>query len=416
MEAVVHGRKVSTLAQWKAYASQTGPAWVIGALACGPATLASVSKAGAGFGYALVWVVVLSALFGTTAQYLAAKVGIIGRQGLISMVQKEVGSVWAWLLVADGVAVTWIAAVIIMKALAGVTSILIGVDARIMGIFYAVLIPSLLIIGGYKRIELACKALVGFVVLCFIANLAIVRPDVVELLKGLIPTLPGGYRSALFAAGIMGGAVHITIICLHTYTVNARGWNPGDLRLARFDTILSMFVAFGIYSMAIFLSTAAGLHPHGVAANTPIEVAMSLNRLLGSHAMWVFLLGLWGAAFSTLGPVILSIGYMVADKAGWGLEIKDRRVASVLALASLGAVMGPFLKGAFMHLLVVAMALGLTGSLLALTIVLYMLNSRKISGELRNGIWENILGFLTLSVSTVLVVQWVVRNIIARFV
>ncbi len=413
MKVAACAQKASTWAQWKAYASQMGPAWVIGALACGPATLASVSKAGASFGYALLWVVILSALFGTTAQYLAAKIGVIGRQGLISMVKKEIGPVWAWILLADGVAVTWIAAIIIMKALAGVTAILVGADARIIGVFYAVIIPSLLVMGGYNRIERACKALVAFVVLCFIVNLAIVRPDIVEILKGLIPTLPGGYHSALFAAGIMGGAVHITIICLHTYTVNARGWKPEDLRLARFDTILSMFVAFGIYSLAIFLSTAAGLHPHGVSANTPIEVAMSLNRLLGSYAKWIFLLGLWGAALSTLGPIILSIGYMVADKAGWGLKMRDRRIAAVLAIASLGTIMGPFLKGAFMHLLVVVMALGLTGTLLALVIVLYMLNSQRISGELRNGVWENLLGFLTLSVSTVLVVQWVVRNIIA---
>ena len=414
MEAAARSQKFSVWAQWKAYGAQMGPAWVIGALACGPATLASVSKAGAGFGYTLTWVVLLSALFGTTAQYLAAKVGIIGRQGLISMVKQEIGPIWAWLLVVDAVAVTWFAAIIIMKALAGLTAMLIGADARVMGVLYAVLIPVLLVAGGYRRIEQICKVMVAFVVICFIINLALVKPDMVAILKGLVPSLPGGYQSALFAAGIMGGAVHITIICLHTYTVNARGWRQGDLGLARFDTILSMFVAFGLYSMAIFLSTAAALHPHGVAVNTPIDVAMSLNRLLGSHAKWIFLLGLWGAAFSTLGPVILSIGYMVSDKAGWGLEVRDRRFAAVLAVVSLVAIVGPFLKGAFMHLLVVAMALGLTGTLLVLALVLYMLNSERISGALRNNTWENFLGFLTLAVSTVLVVQWVVRNIIVK--
>jgi len=277
-----------------------------------------------------------------------------------------------------------------------------------------VLIPALLIAGGYRRIEKVCKAMVAFVVLCFIVNLALVKPDLVGILKGLVPTLPGGYHSALFAAGVMGGAVHITIICLHTYTVNARGWKQEDLGLARFDTIMSMFVAFGLFSMAIFLSTAAGLHPHGLAANTPIDVAMSLNRLLGSHAKWIFLLGLWGAAFSTLGPVILSIGYMVSDKAGWGLDVRDRRFAAVLAVVSLVAIAGPFLKGAFMHLLVVAMALGLTGTLLGLALVLYMLNSRRISGALHNSVWENFLGFLTLAVCTALVAQWIIRNVVVK--
>ena len=56
--------------RWMAYARQMGPAWIISAVACGPATLASVSIAGATYGYALLWVVILSAVFGATAQYL----------------------------------------------------------------------------------------------------------------------------------------------------------------------------------------------------------------------------------------------------------------------------------------------------------------------------------------------------------
>ena len=44
---------------------------------------------------------------------------------------------------------------------------------------------------------------------------------------------------------------------MHTYTVNARRWKPENLKLARIDTMLSMGGAFGFYSVAIFIVSAA---------------------------------------------------------------------------------------------------------------------------------------------------------------
>ena len=48
--------------------SALGPTWLAGAIAAGPATMASLVVAGASFGYALLWVVIVSALFGALAQ------------------------------------------------------------------------------------------------------------------------------------------------------------------------------------------------------------------------------------------------------------------------------------------------------------------------------------------------------------
>lgn len=67
--------------RWSLYVRQMGPPWIISAVACGPATLASVCIAGASYGFDLLRVVILSAVFGTTAQYLAAKIGITGGKG-----------------------------------------------------------------------------------------------------------------------------------------------------------------------------------------------------------------------------------------------------------------------------------------------------------------------------------------------
>ncbi len=80
------------------FLKEMGPAWIISAVACGPATMASVSIAGAMYSYKMLWVVILSAVFGTTAQYLAAKIGILEEKGIIAATERHLGKVWAWIL------------------------------------------------------------------------------------------------------------------------------------------------------------------------------------------------------------------------------------------------------------------------------------------------------------------------------
>ncbi len=201
------------LKHWILYVRQMGPAWIISAVACGPATLASVCIAGASYGFTLLWVVILSAVFGATAQYLAARIGIIEGRGIIGTTEQRLGAVWAWFL---------------------------AIETPWWGIPYALAIGLALVRGGYRLFESLCKALVVFVVCCFIITALQANISFVDLARGIIPSVPGGIDSALMIAAIMGGAVHITIIGMHTYYTNARKWTRKDLRLARFDNTPSM--------------------------------------------------------------------------------------------------------------------------------------------------------------------------------
>lgn len=378
--------------RWLAYLRRMGPAWIVSAVACGPATIASVSAAGIGYGYQLLWVVVLSALLGTTAQYLAARLGVLTGEGIISTVEKNYGETWAWILTLNAVAVTWLASIVLMKALAGTTALLTRTPAWWWAAPFALLFAFLLVLGGYRWFEGICKALVVFVVACFIATVFIIRPPGPEVALGLVPSLPGG--SALAMAGVLGGAVHITIIGMHTYTTNARGWTREHLDLARFDTIMSMFLAFGLYSAAIYLTAAAVLHPAGVDAGSAADVAASLGPLLGDNAHLIFLVGLWGAALSTLGPTFLASAYFIADKMNWETHVEDRRFASIVLAGCLLSIVGPFLGGSFLTALVVMLALGLAGTPLVLLFVLLLLNHESTGEPNPRGL--NALGVITL--------------------
>ena len=386
-----------------AYVRRLGPAWLAGAIAAGPATMASLLTAGASFGYTLLWVVVLSAAFGTISQYLAARLGLLTETGIVTAVERHLGEAWAWLLVVDTVLASGLAQLVIMKTLADVSEVVTGVNAGVWGIVWAIVLAVGLAGGGYRVAELGAKLLVSAVVLVFLASLVVVGVESGPAAAGLVPTIPAGVDGALVAAGILGGAVHITLVTMHSYTMRERGWTRQDADLATVDVVSSMFVAFGIYSLAIFFVAANVLPSLGMAPSevTAIAAAQALGPAVGPYAQWLFLLGLWGAAVSTLGGNTVVPPYLLADKLGFEQDVSDPRYRALVVIVALLSAGGAFLGGEFFPLLVLVLAFGLVGTPFALAIVLYLLNDPRAVPE-TNSATLNLAGLALIVVTIVL--------------
>jgi manganese transport protein len=362
----------------ESYASRVGPTWIAGAIAAGPATMASLLAAGAGYGYTLLWVVVGAAVLGTVGQYLAARLGLLTEEGIVATVERHLGEGWAWVLVIDVVLAAGLAQLVIMKTVADVSAVLTGIDARLWGVVWAVVLAVGLASGGYRIAEFGAKLLVSLVVLAFVATAIVVPTDFGAAANGLVPRIPAGLDGALLAAGILGGAVHITLLTMQGYTMRARGWTRTDAGLARFDIGTSMLVAFGGYSLAIFLVAASVLDSPSITA---IEAGRALEPTVGAAATWLFLLGLLGAAVSTLGGNTVVPPYLVADKLDWGRSVDDPRYRALLAGVALASAAGAFLEGAFFPLLVLVLAFGLVGTPFAIVVILYLLNDPDVVDE-----------------------------------
>ena len=159
---------------------------------------------GAKYSYAMLWVVVLSAVFGTAAQYLAAKIGILENRGIIATTQDRLGNGWAWIIAMAALLATWLAAIVLMNALAGVTSLVTGIYTPFWGIPYGAMIGSFIVWKGYRWFETVCKLFVGFVVSCFIATLFMADISYDRLIAGLVFSVPGGMDGASHDGGHHG--------------------------------------------------------------------------------------------------------------------------------------------------------------------------------------------------------------------
>ena len=358
----------------RSYLREMGPAWVAGAIAAGPASMAALLGAGASFGYALLWVVVLSAGAGAVSQYLAMRLGLLTERGVVGVVEDHLGDTWAWLLVADAVLAAGVAQLVIMKTVAGVSATMTGVDARVWGAVWGVILAVGLAGRGYRFLELGAKVLVSLVVVTFVASLFVVPIDAGAAASGLVPSLPSG--GAVAAAGIVGGAVHISLITMHSYTMRARGWTERDYDLATFDIGTTMLAVFGVYSLAIFLVAASVLAPGDTA--TTIGAAQALGPIAGDSAQWLFLVGLAGAAVSTLGGNTIVPAFLVADKFGWDTDVRDDRYRALLVGVALLSIPGAFIPGSVLGQLLLILAVGTVGTPFAVAVVLYLLNTDAV--------------------------------------
>jgi manganese transport protein len=385
--------------------SEMGPAWLAGAIAVGPATMGALVTAGASFDYTLLWVVVLSAVMGATAQYLAMRLGLLTEAGIVSVVEDNLGSAWAWLLVADTVIAAGLAQLVIMKTLAGVSAEITGFSPVTWAVAWGVILAVGLAGGGYRYAELGAKVLVSLVVLLFVASLFVVPIDFSAAAAGLIPAVPAGVEGALLAAGILGGAVHIALVTMQSYTMRAREWTTDDSGLALLDVGASMLVAFGIASLSIFLVAAAVLSDPSLST---VGAANALGPLVGTNAQWLFLLGLWGAAVTTLGANTVVPPYLIADKMGWEQDTEDTRYRATIAAFALVSILGVFIPGAVFGLLIQALAIGFVGTPFVLALVLYLLNDATAVPKTNSPV-ENVGGLLLVGISTVVAGQWLQR-------
>lgn len=376
----------------RSYLREMGPSWVAGAIAAGPATMGSLITAGGSYDYALLWIVVLSAIAGALAQYLAMRLGLLTERGIVGVVENHLGDAWAWLLVLDVVLAAGVAQLLIMKTVASVSATLTGIDARVWGVVWAIVLAAGLATQGYRFLEAAAKVLVTGVVIAFVASLFVVPIDGDAAVSGLVPSLPQG--SALVAAGSLGGAVHITLITMHSYTMRTKGWTREEYGLATFDIMASMLVAFGIYSISIFLVVASVLTSGDLST---VEAANALGPLVGESAKWLFLLGLAGAAVSTLGGNTIAPPFLVADKLGWGTTVEDDRYRWLLVTAALLSAPGAFIGGPVLSQLALVLAIGTVGTPFAIAVVLYLLNSEVVPES--NSTLSNLGGLALLLVS-----------------
>ena len=289
-----------------------GPGFVIAATGLGAGDLIAATVAGVKFQTALLWAVVLGALLkGALNEGLARwqlATGSTLLEGWIQYLPKWVKYyflvylfLWAFLVGAALMAACGLAAHTLLPAL----------SINQWAILHSLLATGLVTIGRYSLFENMMKLFIGIMFITVIVATFHLDFSWATVLQGFVPSIPAdSLKLILGVIGGVGGSV--TLLC-YGYWMREKQWqSPADLKAMRID----LWCAYGITALfgICIVILAATSKPEAVKG-TAILVALAdqLEAILGEFYGTLFLVGFWGAVFSSMLGVWQGIPYLFDD-------------------------------------------------------------------------------------------------------
>ncbi len=375
---------------WRALLPFTGPAFVASVAYMDPGNFATNIQGGAGFGYRLLWVVVLANLMAMLFQGLSAKLGIATGRNLAELSRERAPAAVAagmWIVSEFGAMATDLAE--FLGAMVGL-NLLFHIPMLAGALITGVVTYALLALHryGFRTMETLIGSLVGVIAVCYIVETLLSKPDWHAVLYHSVVPWLGGPSSILLAVGIVGATVMPHAIYLHSALTQDRivPNNPDEVRrIVRFsyaDVIIALTIA-GLVNLAMMYMAAAVFHTTGHAAVADIATAYrTLEPLLGNFAGLIFLISLMASGISSSVVGTMAGQVIMQSFVGFTVPLWVRRVVTMLpavAVAALGLNVTQTLVVSQ-----VALSFVLPVPLIAL---LYLTSHRATMGAMVNARW-----------------------------
>ena len=238
-----------------------GPAYLVSVGYMDPGNWATDLAGGSRYGYALIWVLLMSNLMALLLQGLSARLGIVRGRDLAQANRETYPrgiNFILYLLAEIAIAACDLAEVLGMalgiQLLTGLPLVW-GVSITVLDTFLLLYLQRL----GMRKMEAFIIALVGVIFVAFCIEIFLAKPDVGEVVKGFIPSFPDD--DALYIAiGIIGATVMPHNLYLHSALVQSRKIDRTDfgiqqaIKFNRIDTTIALNLAFLVNAGILILA------------------------------------------------------------------------------------------------------------------------------------------------------------------
>ena len=325
-----------------------GPGYLVAVGYMDPGNWATDLAAGSGFGYSLLWIILLSNLMAILLQTLSLRLGVVTGMDLAQACRAHYSrpsSFAQWVICEIAICACDLAEVIgtaiALNLLFGIP-LLGGVALTIFDVILMFWLQS----RGFRYLEALIMSLLTVIFICFAITIMLAQPVWQDVATGFIPTAQTvtDPRMLYLAIGIIGATVMPHNLYLHSSIVQNRDYPRSTegkreaLRFATADIVIALFFAF-LVNAAILVTSAAVFHTSGHADVAEIQDAYHLlTPLLGtSIASFLFALALLASGQSstltaTMAGQIVMEGYLNIRLPYWLRRVVTRAIAIVPAL------------------------------------------------------------------------------------
>ena len=326
-----------------------GPGFLVSVGYMDPGNWATAIAGGARFGYALLFIALLSNIMAIILQSLCARLAIASGRDLAQACRdafpKPV-SLMLWLFAEIAIIATDVAEVvgtaIGLNLLFGIP-LEIGVIITALDVFIILLLQRL----GFRWVEAFVVTLLGVIFACFTVQIALADPDWGGVIRGFAPTTNLLHDPAMLylALGIIGATVMPHNLYLHSGIVQTRAYGKSlaekksALRFATFDSTFALCFAL-LINASILILAAATFNKSGNTGVAEIgDAHKMLAPLVGSllapklFAIALLCCGLNSTVTATLAGQIVMEGFLNIRLPAWMRRLITRAVAIVPAAA-----------------------------------------------------------------------------------
>ena len=380
-----------------------GPGVLVAAAFIGPGTITACTIAGVGFGYVLLWAMLLSIIATIILQEMSARVGVITQKGLAEVIGEQLAIPWLHYLVM-GIILSAIVIGNTAYEAGNISGATLGLQV-LFGSNYAPLYPwiigfiafMLLYLGSYKTLEKVFISLVLIMSISFVLTALFTKPDIKEILRGLfIPSIPN--NSIFNIIALVGTTVVPYNLFLHASLIKEKWNSSDDLKSAQRDTLLSIGVG-GLVSIAIIISAAA---INSTEVKDALDLAKGLEPLYGKSAKYLMGIGLFAAGITSAITAPLAAAYVANSCFGWNTKVTDVRFRIVwIVVLFIGVISLSFGIRPIVIIQFAQVANGLLLPIIAI-ILIWIVNKSSVLGDFKNSIWQNVPAIIIIILVIVL--------------
>jgi len=395
-----------TASVWRKMLAFAGPGFLVSVGYMDPGNWATDLAAGSRYGYALLFVIMLSNLMAILLQGLALRLGIVTGRDLAQACRDHFSrpvSFALWVLCEVAIAACDLAEVIgsaiALQLLFGIP-LLWGVCLTALDVLLILFLQS----KGFRYIEALVITLIVVMGVCFSLEILFSRPDFGGIARGFFLPPRGLFsdREMLYIAiGILGATVMPHNLYLHSAVVQTRRYtrDPAGMRQAirygQLDSAVALSLALFV-NAAILIVAAATFHCSGNTQVAEIQQAYQLlTPLLGAagastlFAVALLTSGQNSTLTGTLAGQVVMEGFLDIRLRPWLRRLITRAIAivpAVIVTALYGA------SGTAKLLVLSQVILSMQLSFAVFPLVMFTSERRKM-GEFVNPRWLKLLAW-----------------------
>jgi len=229
-----------------------------------------------------------------------------------------------------------------------------------------------------------------------VITLALAGPYYSEVVTGFAPSVPTGSLGLVIA--FTASCFSIVGAFYQSYLVQERVRVNPSVRSQPVDTVTGMTL-MGLMSATVLICAAAVLHPKGLKVASASDMGKALEPIFGPYASALFLVGLFGASFSSLVGNATVGGTLLGEALGFGSQLGSKVVKYLIALVMvIGATIAIIFGKLPLELIIFAQSITIL-VVPFIGVAMYAIgNDSAIMGRYTNSTFVKIVGALGLLV------------------